>query len=146
MKGQAWRKVPSGISSPAPAFRSVGISQKSLPQILSHHPPVLRHPISKYLDTTWKLLEQYCLAVFKRKYSRLFFFQQHRMNTGKIRNASKIVCFCCTLLSEFHCEEDLGLMLSGTRKKLYICTNRVCHCNCLWLSRTAQQVTLSLIN
>ena len=36
MKGQAWRKVPSGISSPAPAFRSVGISQKSLPQILSH--------------------------------------------------------------------------------------------------------------
>ena len=74
MKGQAWRKVPSGISSPAPAFRSVGISQKSLPQILSHHPPVLPHPISRYLDTTWKLLEQYCLAVFKRKYSRLFFF------------------------------------------------------------------------
>ena len=71
MKGQAWRKVPSGISSPAPAFRSVGISQKSLPQILSHHPPVLRHPISKYLDTTWKLLEQYCLAVFKRKCSWL---------------------------------------------------------------------------
>ena len=99
MKGQAWRKVPSGISSPAPAFRSVGISQKSLPQILSHHPPVLPHPISKYLDTTWKLLEQYCLAVFKRKYSRLFFFlaasREHWQNKKMPQRLCAFVAHYC---------------------------------------------------